>query len=349
VNTETEKLSLSWREFSAIEFTETEKILFELGRGEVGVLIAATNIGKTTLALNLAISLAAGDIFPPIVTENTEPKRVIVIDGETTSSRLQWNIQRMLASLAEDKQQLVKENLFIINEPLLDAPFQLSTGKHMEALIEEMRSLQPDLIIVDTLSALFSLNSENDNAEVTKRVMRPLDLLAKETNSAVLVLHHVGKQSEESLVAVRAYRGRGASAIGAHARLVLLLQRDSRDKECVVLSCAKVKGERFDDVLLRLDNNSRWFYLMDESPEPIQSKYQLVVDTVRAFNQPTSRKEIEKSLIGRVSSSNLTVHLKEAIRRGDLKSPIRGIYESANAQMLSSIDVKQIEQNSTVN
>lgn len=56
----------SWREFSKQHFKTREKILFELEAGELGTLLASTDVGKTTLSLNLSLTLAAGDAFFPL-------------------------------------------------------------------------------------------------------------------------------------------------------------------------------------------------------------------------------------------------------------------------------------------
>ncbi len=339
-----EAQAISWREFSAQPFEEEEKILFELERSEVGLLVAATNIGKTTLALNLALTIAAGGEFLPVAPENTTPKRVLLIDGETRSPRLQRDIYRMMRDWSEPERDKVKDNLYIIcDEELGGVPLNLSYEQHMKSVTRTARQHMPDLIIIDTLSALFTVSNENDNAEMVKRVMRPLAALAKETGAAVLVLHHLGKQSEDSLTSNRAYRGRGASAIGASARLVMLLQPDSHDRECVVLSCAKSKGEHFEDVVMRLDRNSRWFSVVSQLSKK-NSSYEAVIEAVCAFGRAARRKEIAEALTGKLADSTVTRHLTEAVVRGDLKSPKHGWYEpAANTQMLTSIVDKQCE------
>ena len=99
----------------------------------------------------------------------------------------------------------------------------------MAAIIECAQRFQPDLIVVDTLSALFTLRSENDNAEIKNVVMQPLKKMAKDANAAVWLLHHIGKQNEDGQASVGAYSGRGGSNIGALARTVVLLKPDKHD------------------------------------------------------------------------------------------------------------------------
>jgi RecA-family ATPase len=58
-----------WSDFKSQRFPEAERIIFGLRRGNVGLLVAETEIGKTTLSLNLCLTLAANRLFPPFITE----------------------------------------------------------------------------------------------------------------------------------------------------------------------------------------------------------------------------------------------------------------------------------------
>jgi hypothetical protein len=329
----------SWHEFSAEDLPEAEKVIFELERGEVGVLNAATNIGKTTLALNLAVSLAAGRAFCPLAEEKAGGRRVLVVDGETRRARYQRDIKRMVGTLTADEQERVGENLFFACDALIGgAPLDLTNDAHMAALKREASACRADLIIVDTLSALFSVNSENDNAEMTRRVMRPLDALARATDAAVLVLHHIGKQSEDSRAGVDAYKGRGASAIGGFARLALLLTPHTKDESCVTLKCAKSKGEKFEKIVLRLDPGTRWFAPAKDSAPGKKPNFMMVVETVTAYNRPVKRKEIGNALADRMSNSTITRNLNEASRLGLLVSHEHGYWSSPGAAVFPGDD-----------
>jgi hypothetical protein len=164
------RIGLLWREFSHQEFPNIEEVITGLRRGEVGELVAATNIGKTTLALNLALRLSVGDAFPPLVQERGAPKRVLFIDGESTRAMLQRDLRWMMRHWSKDQQQLVASNLLLIVDAEFDGePLSLSNPKHMAQVRTEAERFKPDLIFVDTLSALFTVTDENQNAEMKKR------------------------------------------------------------------------------------------------------------------------------------------------------------------------------------
>jgi RecA-family ATPase len=326
---EAEQLAISWDQLSTRLFAEEEKILFELERGEVGMLVAATNVGKTTFAINLALSLCVGRAFAPVITESGASRRVLVIDGETRLARFKRDVAHMMDSFTDDERITVGRNLHVSCERVIgDQPLTLSNEVHMAALVNYVKSFSSplDLIIVDTQSALFHLASENDNAEVSRKVMLPLASLASVSGAGVLLLHHIGKYNEDSQSGIRAYRGRGASAGGASARLVLLMTPEPGASDCVVLSCAKSKGARFDDTVLELDREARWFRAVREAPSAKPDHYETVIGIVRAESKPMRRTALVEKLKGKLTSRSVERILADAIAAGDLYRPSRGTY-----------------------
>jgi RecA-family ATPase len=316
----------------------------------VGLLVAATNIGKTTLSLNLALQLAAGGEFLPIANAHERGLKVLYIDGETREGRLQRDIYVMQRYFNGGEKELLRKNLHIGCDAELDGfPLNLSDETHMRIVKREACKLKPDLIIVDTLSALVDLQAENDNAEVSKRVMKPLAGLAKETGAAILLLHHIGKQSEDAQAGIKAYRGRGASALGAAARYVLVLTPHANSPGRVVLTCAKTKGISFPDTVMKLDANLRWLTKTGEDAPRTASSYERVIETVKKFNREVSRGNIEKA-VKSISPSQIGKHLKTAVEIGDLNNPRYGFYCSPEvAHLPTAIDDDQVSNSATNN
>lgn len=338
-----EKLGLTWGEFAKQSFPDSEKILSELERGELGMLVAASNVGKTTLAMNLALLGAVGRSFPPLIKRDGMTLRTMYVDGETRQAKVQRDIQCMMRGWGGEMKALVEDNLHIVCDESLDGlPLNLSREWHLEKLAGTASEFRPDLIVLDTLASLFTMSAENDNAEMTNRVMKPLAKFAKDTNAAVMLLHHVGKQSEDSQARNTAYRARGASASGASARMVLLLSAHPSDRQSVILHCAKVKGTRFEDLVLRLDNDTRWLIPTNEAPPHTVSSYEKVVNVVKAAGRVIQRKDIDEAL-PTMSQATITRHLKEAQRRKVLVKPKTGHYCTRELnQMLGTIDTEQM-------
>lgn len=320
-----------WGSFSKLDFPDSDKVVFGLGRGNVGLMVATTNVGKTTYCLNLALSAVAGRAFLPMVGERHGGKRVLYVDGEATKAELQADIRTMTSLFGGDEIRAVCENLFLIcDEELYGAPLDLVDPCHLLRLQAAALQCSADLIIIDTLSALFGVEDENDNAKIRKEVMIPLKTLAKKADAAVLLLHHSGKFSE-GLAPQGAYKGRGASALGALSRTVLNLQRDESGDNRVVLSCPKSKGMVFTKKMLELNPDTRWFSAKEEVVKELESvPYKKVVDFVREAGRIVRRKEIDNET--GIRDASLTRILKKAVLNADIDNPKHGHYSCSNAQ-----------------
>ncbi len=333
----------TWGEFSAIERKRGEQIIHELERGELGMLAAVTNVGKSTLVRNLGLMLACGGAFTPLKSF-TKPRRVLLLDFETRAARFQSDITKMMAGFSKAERELINENLVICCDVMIeDEPLTLSNPRHFDYVVMQARAFKADLIIIDTLSAAFELRDENNNAEVSTRALKPMIRLAREADAAVLFAHHIGKSnSEEGRASEKAYRARGASAFGAFSSLVLNLTPDARDPARVVLSLAKCKGDSFDDINLRLDNSTRWF-TPDGAPtsEPPTS-YRLVIDLF-ADGRMMKTHEVKKAIAGQVAARTVELCLSDGVRKGDLTMPKRGNYCKPQLPQLSIGDAEVAE------
>jgi RecA-family ATPase len=318
-------VGLLWRELKSITFPEIERVLFGLGRGQVGLVVASTNIGKTTLALNLTLTLASGGTFPPIIKESSAGRRVMFIDGESTKGEFQADLKRMMRDWSPFEQLSIDDNLLVLcDEEIGDALLNLSDPNHMAAVMLKAQEFKPDLIIVDTMAALFDLENENDNAEIKSRVMSPLKRLAREANATVWLQHHVGKQSEEARTNAHAYLGRGGSNLGALARSVVTLTvPDRRDPQRVILSVPKSKGYHLPDVVMHLDLASRWFTVKDEAAPKVASSLD---DVVQFVTKEMSTAEIVEAFKGKYGKRTVEDNLSLAVERELLRKARRGRY-----------------------
>lgn len=336
VKEEINTFGITCRNFLQMELPEPERVIFGLGRGNLGLMVATTNLGKTTLALNLALSAGMNKVFYPLFGVENTARRVLYIDGESTKTELQADIKKMLEVCSDEERQQIGMNLsFICDEEINDESLDLVNSEHLQAVIERAELFKPDLIIVDTLSALTLMEDENDNAIVKREVIQPLKNLAKKANAGVLILHHSGKASEEGkFQAEDAFKGRGASAFGALARVVFNLKKGQKSKAGkVFLFSSKVKGGKFESVEIKLDAITRWFNVVGEglvSETPVELKYQkvvqFVIDYVRRTGHPVKRGAIVQGLKGVVHEKTVNRRLQKALENGDLTQPETGYY-----------------------
>jgi putative DNA primase/helicase len=234
--------------------TQTEPadyVLTGVRRRQVTLFLSVTNVGKSTILLNHCLAAAAARAWMPLLPNApARPLKVLYFDGESTDDELKQDTLTMLKTIGGKNDALI--NFIPIVEPAIKGEsLDLSNKEHfafVKALIARER---PDIIAIDTVGSLFTLFNENDNAEVKRKVIRPLKALAKAGNCAVIGVHHIGKRGENTTDEEEAYLGRGASAFGTDTRAVFTLKREKALGDGYVrLTLGKGKGVKFDPVNL---------------------------------------------------------------------------------------------------
>ncbi|HXH68736.1 MAG TPA: AAA family ATPase [Pyrinomonadaceae bacterium] len=330
-----QKIGYTFGELQQLDIPKRVEIIRGLARGENGLLNAVTNVGKSTLIRNVAISLILGKPFPPLITSETR-FRVAIIDSEDTISFLRSDIAKMIRNLPSEEKELIRQNLLLICDVSFgDEDLKLNKPDHFNRILSSLNLFKPDIIFIDTISASFALRNENDNSEVKEFVMKPLKRLARYTNAALLASYHIGKAKlEEGTVRESAHRGRGASAFSDLSRVVFNLDKD-KENNSVILSCGKIKGEKFADTILNYDKETRSFSIQVE--RKIQTNYEILLE---AFADGKTFKRSELDQILDIPKSTLTRSLRDAVENGDL-SKSKGIY-SRNAQMHTPYSVEHL-------
>lgn len=326
------KIGYTFAELLNLELPRREEIIKGLGRGENGLLNSITNAGKTTLIRNLALSLICGKAFQPF-TDGGKCYRVAIIDSEDTLTFLRYDIQKMISDFSADDKENVKKNLFLICELSFgDEELKLNQKDQFQKIVATLTEFKPDMIFIDTISASFAIRNENDNAEVKEFVMKPLKRLALLTDSPVLASHHIGKAKlEDGSTKEGSHKGRGASAFADLSRAVFNLEKDGAAK--TILSCPKLKGDKFTDAILKYDKETRWFEKQGESKT--LTNYELLLEIFDEGKGGYKRSEINELLEGVMSKATITRNLSTAVKDGDLMKQ-KGVY-SKNAQMLTPI------------
>lgn len=245
-------------DFLRQQFEEKEVLGFHIGKRDIAIIQAATNAGKTTLLRNIGLCMAAGRPFMPFY-EAPRPVKIAYFDFENDAQDVQRDLKQMFAVFTTAEVKLLEQNYIVIPKGLMDGElFQFNTHeKWANALIQQN---QVEFIIVDNVSAAYDLNDENSNAEVTKKVIKPLLKMAYKGNCAFLFAHHYGKAKTE-LDHAGVHAGRGASALQALSRTVINMFGDVSKGEPVTVECAKRKtdgGQNYREVF-KLEAD-RWFH-----------------------------------------------------------------------------------------
>ena len=333
------KVGCTFGELQRIELPERVEIVRGLGRGENGQLNAVSHTGKSTLIRNLVLNLVLGKPFEPL-TAGGRRYRVAIIDSEDTLTFLRSDLNKMQADLSDAEKKLIEENLYLICEQSFgNEDLKLNKPEHFERVVDAINDFGADFVFIDTVTSAFDIRNENDNSEVIKYVMNPLKRFARLTNASVLTAHHIGKAKlENGETKEGVHRGRGASAFADKSRTIFNLDKDGDDK--VILSCPKLKGEKFLDTIFKYDKDRRLFERKGETR--IISNYEILLDALSEAKE-YKRKDIDEILEGEISKATITRNLKTAIERGDL-TRLRGVY-TKNAQMLTPYSDKHLSIN----
>lgn len=310
----------TWGELAMQKLPPSDPILYGLPRGQLGMINAIPDAGKSTLIRNLAISLAIGKPFANLATLSTR-RRVVLIDFETPKQTLQADIAQMVAELSDGERTAAAENLYLMcDECINEEPLSLSVTDHMRRVVRTVLGFGADLIVVDTISAAFDIEDENSNAEVMREILRPLRRLASETNSAVIGLHHIGKGSgDESKGHGHAvYMARGASAFGGASGLVINVTVDRNDPQRIQLCMPKAKARKIPPWNLQLNLDTRWFSITDQPVLAPRTVGDLIKELL-ADHKARKRAEIETTLSGHAAKSTITKYLKVLVESGAIE------------------------------
>lgn len=267
--------------FIEMKFEPKEILAFHIGARDIAILQAATNAGKTTLLRNVTLCMAAGRPFLPFY-DGRKPIKIAYFDFENDAQDVQRDLMIMDKSLTDEELKNVKENLIVIPKGLMNGElFQFNTNEKWA--LELIRENSVQFVVVDNVSAAYDLNDENSNAEVTRKVIKPLLKMAYRCDCAFLFAHHYGKAKTNEIEQAGVHAGRGASALQALSRTVINMKGDVSKAELVTVECAKRKtdgGQNYREVFeLRED---RWFHHTTIAATPVKKTAYQVLRTYLA-------------------------------------------------------------------
>ena len=158
-------------------------------RGQVCMVAAAPNVGKSMFALIYAVKAKVPTLF---FSADTDTTTVMMRAAAHASGHNQVNVEQRLSSDNNyydnyfDKLKHIK--WVFDSSPSLD-DIELEVKAYVE-----LYGVAPELIIIDNL---MNVAAETDNEWAGLRaIMMELHDMARKTEACVLVLHHVSEQSE---------------------------------------------------------------------------------------------------------------------------------------------------------
>lgn len=186
-----------------------------LTEGACGFIAGEPKCYKSWVGLDLALSVATGaDFLGAFRVQNPGP--VLYIQEEDPAPTLKNRSAKIWVNKATDKFELVHEEdaagLYWL-PPEQDEAFDPDVNAYIqqglvisdeawqiwldETLTKGMDGEPYRLLIIDTLMMTAGEVDENRSQEMTTKIFKPLKVLARKHNVALLVVHHMGK-SEKS-------------------------------------------------------------------------------------------------------------------------------------------------------
>ena len=174
-----------------------------VGRGILTLVSGHPKVGKTTFLAHLAMAVASRG---PFLGGPTAQAPVLWVDLEQHPRRL-TALFKMLISFSY-KGFSCAESIFTI-----------STRPSLEQLAEMITKTGAGLVVVDSLFKLLGVEDEND-ATAVNQAMAPLLEMTRETNVALVPIHHLRKSGGSENTDVR-----GSSAINAIVDISVAIRR----------------------------------------------------------------------------------------------------------------------------
>ncbi len=173
-----ESLPSAWKDF------ETNQIVIR--RAEVSLIAAAPGMGKSMLALSLALKTNVPTLY---ISADTNAHTMAMRLASMISGRSQGEVEQKLAGdNGWAKAVLVKGSH--IQWSFESSPTLEDISEEVQAF-EELWGCSPTMIIVDNLMDIASDGGEEFS--IMRAIMKELKYLARATNAAVVVLHHTSE------------------------------------------------------------------------------------------------------------------------------------------------------------
>lgn len=182
-----------------------------IDRGAFSVIYGESNVGKTFLALDMAMHVAAGEDWHGNRVTGGTVVYVASEGGRGIWHRVEaiWKARRTLAERA--KNQCL----------MLPVPLDMHGSLDRVAIVQTLLALpeRPSLVVIDTLARSMGTGDENASADMGAFIAAVDDIRTK-TGAHVSVIHHAGKDATRG--------ARGHSSLRAAVDTEIELKRDGK-------------------------------------------------------------------------------------------------------------------------
>jgi len=209
-------------------FSDLDRITGGFRRGEVTILAARPKMGKTTLALNIALNVAMAG------------RPVYIASLEMSAGQL---VEKLISSHSKIKGELLQDPVKLADSGLTKIALTCDKLSGTGLYIDDVAVIKPsdllvklrrhkalhglDLVVVDYLQLMQAETRRGSRYEEITEISRMLKLIAKELNVSLLALSQLSRSVEErSDKTPQPSDLRDSGALEQDAALVMFLYRD---------------------------------------------------------------------------------------------------------------------------
>ncbi len=212
--------TVSARELQKKEFAPMDFVVKDFMPKGLGIVAAASKIGKSWFVLDMCLKVSAGERF---LDKETTKGECLYLALEDTQRRLQDRMNKILDGGEAPEGFFYATASHSIDDGLLE---------ELEVQMEEHP--ETSLIVIDTLEKVRPSASGKDSAySKDYKDVGALKAFADEYNVCVLLVHHIRKMSDDSDPFNRIS---GTNAIMGAADTILLITKEKRDSDEATLT-----------------------------------------------------------------------------------------------------------------
>jgi RecA-family ATPase len=231
-----------------------------LPRRTTTLLSANGGVGKSNVALQLAVSMAIGADWLGI---DTERSRVLILSAEDDARVVHFRVANICADSGVAMSALHNDLICYDMSAIDSTLWREGATDRMQWLADMTRKHNVDAVIIDNASDVFAGN-ENDRAQV-RGFLRCLNQIAAGTDCAILLLAHVDKASVRMTVGKdtdSTFSGSTAWNNSVRSRWAM-----TREKERLILAHEKSNlGPKMEAIELEFDPTAKVFRRFGEVP-----------------------------------------------------------------------------------
>ena len=169
--------------------------------GEVIIVAAPSNFGKTMVSMNIVANLAANTL-----------KKVVMITMEMTPAEVSTRLFNMVDKADHPA---LKQNFFIQTE------LSVST-EHVKAIVKKHK---PDILLIDHLGFLAKQEPGTEERQQIDSAMQKIKRLAINENIPIIMISHVAKSRSGAEGEATVQDLKGSSAIEQDSDIVFMLNK----------------------------------------------------------------------------------------------------------------------------